>query len=530
MSRAAFQASAVDRKGNVLPGSTIDVFKAGTVTRVSLFDLNDDPISNPFNADSQGFFQFFADPAFVDVIATHVSGVRKWDSVLIADETATRSTVITRDTVTQLRALPGAKPGLRVSTAGRNTAGDGGACDYVIEVRDGSADHFLTEYLNDGVHQARFLRGTAIEDVTVLIPSRYADLQSAVDDLYGRLSTKPEIIVRLNIISGHAITRGLKVFRGDYSFFRIQAQSAEVMLSEDFPDNSVIVEARNAKAPVLATVFNGEGVRGKGGYYLYNSQGNIAGSGYGVKNIGGTGADSDRGAGLFVGESSSISGRSSAFTGNKRNVWVTKSSQADIEGSDISGAVGTAADDANLFVSRSSMVHFSGCNLSGAARLGIRSWRSVVTGLNCNISNNGTKGADIREGSTAIMRQGNFDNNGSGALLADRGSTVDVKDGSFLGGSDRVIEARECSRIDAVNAIVNGGANCVYAGELSIINFENGSAINGTFTDLNVVKGGQIHATGATTSDSTGTPDASNTNVSSFNSIDGPRGIIWANP
>lgn len=64
---------AQDTSGNILPGATVTVYQAGTVTLVTgLQDETGAALSNPFNATSGGKVAFYAPDGLYDVLV--VSG------------------------------------------------------------------------------------------------------------------------------------------------------------------------------------------------------------------------------------------------------------------------------------------------------------------------------------------------------------------------------------------------------------------------------------------------------------------------
>ena len=71
MAKAVFQKYAVNESGDVLPGAQITVINESTSGLVTLYSdyAGTIQITNPFNADANGFFQFYTDTARVKVTA-----------------------------------------------------------------------------------------------------------------------------------------------------------------------------------------------------------------------------------------------------------------------------------------------------------------------------------------------------------------------------------------------------------------------------------------------------------------------------
>lgn len=69
MTRAVFQSYAQDDEGNVLPNASVTVIDEDSGSPVSLFNAysGGSSLPNPFTADANGFFVFYADPARVKI-------------------------------------------------------------------------------------------------------------------------------------------------------------------------------------------------------------------------------------------------------------------------------------------------------------------------------------------------------------------------------------------------------------------------------------------------------------------------------
>ena len=89
--RGAWQATIVDDEGNVQPFASVEVRNQDGAI-INLFDAETggNQISNPFDADNDGFARFYCDPQLVDIEATTASGIRTWDNVLIPGTAASQ--------------------------------------------------------------------------------------------------------------------------------------------------------------------------------------------------------------------------------------------------------------------------------------------------------------------------------------------------------------------------------------------------------------------------------------------------------
>src|SRR5699024_3234860 len=92
--------------------------------------------------------------------------------------------IVVVNSVSEMIDLPGIKEGSTVQTKGYYTPGDGGGNDYEV-VASGTANSvgFLYEGLLESGLEAKLLGGGIMEDKTAYIPSDYATLQDAIDDL-----------------------------------------------------------------------------------------------------------------------------------------------------------------------------------------------------------------------------------------------------------------------------------------------------------------------------------------------------------
>jgi len=91
MTRAVFQATVANDAGDIQPGAQIDVLDevTGTVPSSGIWEsrTGGTGLSNPFFADSNGFFQFYVDSGRYRVTATGTSGSQTWrNEDLIASE------------------------------------------------------------------------------------------------------------------------------------------------------------------------------------------------------------------------------------------------------------------------------------------------------------------------------------------------------------------------------------------------------------------------------------------------------------
>lgn len=101
------------------------------------------------------------------------------------------------------------------------------------------------------------------------IPTDFPTLQDAVNSLQGR-DIGANVSIELNIETGHAVSTGLYVSNGDYAYIKITSDEDFINASSNFvgvgtqdstdPDTqNCFILGENAKMPVLATKFSGNG-------------------------------------------------------------------------------------------------------------------------------------------------------------------------------------------------------------------------------------------------------------------------------
>lgn len=261
------------------------------------------------------------------------------------------------------------------------------------------------------------------ENITVNIPSDYATMQSAVNELSKR-SIKPGVVITLNIESGHKISERLSMTGGSYSHFRIVSEDEVVELDDSFYDGDLFI-FRNCLAPTLATIFD-MGGKGRNGYTLRNAKGKIE-SGCGVMNAvrdcvlvdnGGSGEMNGMiasGAGrynLHCAVSALVAARSSTFAdAAEENIYVSHTSAVTADGSVITGAGGFGA-----ICNGASNLDLANATIEDCVLGGIRADNTAsIRAINSTISNNVGRDLQVRNGGS-ISATGCTTTNGSPSI------------------------------------------------------------------------------------------------------------------
>lgn len=396
--------------------------------------------------------------------------------------------------------------------------------------------------------------------ITINIPSDYPDLQSAVDDLSTR-KHKQGVVITLKIETGHKLTNGVKVQDGDYGHFHIESVDPIVYLDTSFPPSESIVEGNRAVMPTLACVVDGQGLYGQNGYYARNNSRGYVEENCGVRNIKGNNSYSPDmyGIGLMC-EASEVYAYKSVFSGNRINLWVTRTSRVFADTSDFKNAKG----EHGVFASRSSLLSISGSIVTGCAVNALTVYRSIVTAVgSTNLSNAGSKCINSASGSTVIINQRhsatpNISNSDYGiyahsskiiadnaiidgnryGVYAEKNSHVNV-DGSTITNSTEVgIKAEESSYVYALGVVVkNSTVYNVQARFLSQVNLKDATTTGAGTKDIFVEGASTVFARGCTTTNTTtaGRPNVLDTNTfasdGGFDTFHKNKGVIWtANP
>jgi len=128
MARDYYEAVVTDRQGNVVPYATVTVYIAGTTTLATIYDSEDGPPrSNPFQADGEGRFSFYAEEGWYDinVSSNTLQGQQRWRawSVPSQAELDSRYVNVTGDTMSGALVVgtdPGGTEDLRAGSARLN--------------------------------------------------------------------------------------------------------------------------------------------------------------------------------------------------------------------------------------------------------------------------------------------------------------------------------------------------------------------------------------------------------------------------
>lgn len=301
------------------------------------------------------------------------------------------------------------------------------------------------------------------DNLTVNIPTDYTTLQEAINEL-SKKHVKQGVLITLLIETGHRLTAGLSLSKGDYSHFKISSEDTTVLLATDFMylptleapgSNKVAFVFHRCAAPQfdifvdMGNVVDSNGISLTGGSVL-----NVT-PGKGVKNAGANN--------IMVSTGSTLYGVSTIWTGAGVNgVWVTTSSVASIGASDCSNC-----GDLGLFCSRASQANFADGIAQNCTTAGVRSSSaSNVMAQSANCSGSGT-GMIATYAGTIAAQDSVCDNCTSVGLSASEGGRIGARAASAKNALSDGISAFNGGHIDFINGDASGAVNrdiTIYAG------------------------------------------------------------------
>jgi len=410
----------------------------------------------------------------------------------------------------------------------------------------------------------------ASSNITIRIPSDAPTLQTAID----RVGADQRFVVTLLIESGHHPNSGIFVQDGDYGNFKVSSEDAEVVLGEEFSGD--FISGNYARTPVLNCLIDAN-KKATRGYRILSSEGLVS-QGCGVKNVLEEGLwayhskfNGDQGVWSGAGTYAIRVSRGTIFnasgsdcrncTGGQNGiVYVNRGSIGNIQFSDFSGSQAqkilyshrASKLNAHNIIADGCVIDSPDSAFSGFAVAGRGSELDINESSVINLNG---KFISAFQGGTVVATsmvdtindvgngQYNFIENRSGTVIFS-GTSSGFRDGlNQVGGSSELkgsinnpsrngITSTDVAVIYANTVNINdagvNGVSARYGAKVSV----RGGSIKGSGTrDLQILDGGEIFATNCETTNGSGGPDVSDTNLQvsvGFNAIDGGKGIIWA--
>ncbi|MBS7542547.1 hypothetical protein [Ancylobacter oerskovii] len=321
--------------------------------------------------------------------------------------------------------------------------------------------------------------GAALDDrtdMTVRIPTDYATLQAAIDDLKNAPVQQGNRILLL-IESGHALTHGLKLLDGDYSSFVIGSEDAIVELAPSFvaiPNDTRYGEAMDERDGALIFMLNARGLN--------------------VETVVDMGFRSDADVGVFVGTNSSInftpsSGIKNSYYNNlfsvNSRIWCDQGIFTNAGAEGIRARVGSTImastanfddccshetpADASIFLSRTSTGYFNGATARNSGAMGVAVHRSVGSFEGVNCDNAKTFGLQVDTGSV-VNAAGITLTNAQGRALQAQRSYVSIRNGHLENSANKPIQISFGAIVDANGVGVDDISDYIETGTPNQIN------------------------------------------------------------
>lgn len=331
---------------------------------------------------------------------------------------------------------------------------------------------------------------------TIRVPSEAPSIQAVVN-ICTRLKQNVYLTVLLD--AGFQFTTETLVEKRDCSWITIQSTDPVVPVSSSFSGTN-LMHVVNSFGPIWDILADMAGSSAGNGIYVRRNSDIEVRPGKGVINAVNTAVVSLP-CGIAIVESSRGHIPSSNFSGNYRNLWVSKSSQCNAEGGNFDNATGDFA----TYIVRNSLCHLSLATVNNAAHNAVYANNSRITFLEGEAINADT--ALYAEFAGVIYsrpRDGNITNiSGSriNAISASNGGVIIAEGMTISPASGFGITARDGGKVSAVgtSVLATGTALNVYnEGEVNIAGA--GNVISSSSTGVNVVRayqGGRINLDGA---------------------------------
>jgi hypothetical protein len=404
---------------------------------------------------------------------------------------------------------------------------------------DANANTFNT--LRDRLNNSDSILADMVQfsTVTVNIPSDFLTLQDAIDKLSEK-KVKQGIMIRLNIESGHRPTSGISVANGDFGHFVITSTDEVVTTNSSFTGR--FIECHHGIAPVLDCFIDGVNSLERI-YSLFNSIGWVEV---------GKGGRNTTGRPLYS-NASIVNATQTVWENCGDQIYASAGSSIQFGGSTVSGFTHTS--NGALVASRGSAIEAQGlimrnchigieCKRAGSRincheatfetmnNIAILVWRGAIVSCASSSFTDIKKDCfSVEAGQLAAEYSAisaGSGNTGTGAKVV--GGFANVDGATITGFGVDGIECRDAGNIKARGTKVSSsGRHGVFADTGGNICIVGGESLGNVSNDLRVTRGSYISANTCKTKNGTTNPAMGDTNiVTSLNTIDGNKGIIWA--
>lgn len=333
-------------------------------------------------------------------------------------------------------------------------------------------------------------------NLTFAVPTDYATLQEAIDELSKIYRAGQGVTITLFIESGHVLESGFRVEGGDFSYFIIQAADPLVSVAGTFTGD--LFTAINCAPPVLDCLID-MGHYGRDGYTITDGCRAFIKDGAGIINAGRHG--------LSV-RASLVYAPASIWRGAKWNgLRVTQVSSVSVQEGDISDCAQDEFDGDSVlplpavYVSRSSLCNIIGADISGSHGHGIEVRRSVVSADSADFSGAAHNGALVSYGAQFNAPEANFSGAGGNGVLVERSGKANLRLANMSGAGIACLWATDSSQVHAESSDCSNSLGVgVRASRGSVINAHNVDASGASSHGFFAEDGATIHVGGSSAS------------------------------
>lgn len=332
---------------------------------------------------------------------------------------------------------------------------------------------------------------------TIRIPSEAPSLQAVVN-----ICTRFKQDVYLTVLydAGFQFTAETLVEKRNCSWITIQSTDSVVAVSSSFSGMN-LMQVVNSFGPIWDIVADMAGSPAGNGIYVRRNSDIEVRPGKGVINAKNT-AVTKFPCGIVIVESSRGHIPSANFSGNYRNLWVSKSSECNAEGGNFDNATGDFA----IYIVRNSQCHLSLATVNNAAHNAVYANNSRVTFLEGEAKNADTAlNAEFCGIIYTRPREGTITNiSGSriNAISSAYGSIVIADGMTITAAAGGGISAHDGGKVSAIGTSISAPGSALIAyneGEINIVGPGNTLYTNNTNSNaVRAYQGGRINLDGAT--------------------------------
>lgn len=343
--------------------------------------------------------------------------------------------------------------------------------------------------------RCKILNGIVASAASVYVPSYYATIQAAIDDLHPRVKTVSGARINVLIEAGHEITAGLFLQFGDYSNFQISSVDPTVYLATGFTfvtSNNSIFAFSQCHAPDLNIKVDAGGEGGRAVVYL-SARGKVGQQG------GALNAGTDA---LYMNSGAIVTAHRTVWDGaGRRGAWISRVSLFDGEDCSFSNC------NEGMSVRRGSRANITNSVLNNNTTTGLSVTRSyvnfqgredAVSPILAQANGNGANGVVVVRGSVATLTGLKANNNGSSGVQIAGGAVVDFDFGEAIGNAvgGLTVQGGTASAVDST--LTGNNRNIIAIGANATVDADGADVSNATAANVQCYDGASVNLANAT--------------------------------